>query len=465
MAELLFSVTDIEPTSSDSGKMWINTNTGQLWIRMNNDWYPIISGSQGGVGYAIPNPAIYINNKEVSQFIKKQSIKIENIITSQVDTAEMILQDTTGENKPLEGCDVTIYSGDISEGLPTKIFGGVLVSAPQVKLSLDKYNYSINCLDYSWKLNNRLVVENFENKNCKYIIEYIINKYMPSFSTAEVENGLTIESIRFNYKTIFQCIEKLAIETNYEWYVDYDNIIHFFSRSSNAAPYELNETSSSGQYRNLLLEIDISQLRNYITVQGGYYLSDVYTQNIVADGQQEEFLLAYAPYAPITVSVNSVAKTVSIDNITTSGYDFVLNFTEKIIKNLDLPKLNYGDIVTITYKYKIPILVRKYDKNSINELKAIEGGTGIHEYLIIDDTIATVDEAVQRANSELSKFAFPHLSGSFITTQSGYKAGQLLTINIPTREIDTQVIIQQVTTQSLGLGNYEYKVEFSTDEV
>lgn len=464
--EKMIDISETDPVSPSSGKWWIDSLSGQVWMWLGNKWQPFAGGEPGGIGYEITNPMYIMNGDNVSEFIAKQSLRINNVITSEIDTANFVLQDMTidGRYKPLEGCNMSIFKGDIDDGVPEKIFGGVLISAPQRQLAIGKYKYDVNCLDYSKRLNNRLVLENFTNQTAKYIIEFLVNKYMPEFTTANVQTGDTIPAISFNYKLLGACIKQIADETDYEWYVDYNKDIHFFSRNTNIAPYELNETATSGRFKDLEIDIDISQIRNYIIVRGGYYLSNLYTQTIVADGEQLEFNLGYSPYAPISVKVNTVSKTLAVDNFVTSGYDFVVNFTEKIIKNLDYAKLSSGDKLTVSYKYKVPILVLVSNQESINQMKAIEGGDGNHEYIINDTSIVTLESARNRGQAELSKFAFPHISGSFETDQSGYKAGQLLTINIPTRQIDTQCIIQKVTANSLGLGNFFYEVEFSTDK-
>ena len=76
-----------------------------------------------------------------------------------------------------------------------------------------------------------------------------------------------------------------------------------------------------------------------------------------------------------------------------AGLQFVLNYTEKFVRNLDHATLNDNDVVVVNYKPKIPILISRRSKESIAEMKTIEGGTGIHKYIIVDSSIVTLDEA------------------------------------------------------------------------
>jgi len=240
---------------------------------------------------------------------------------------------------------------------------------------------------------------------------------------------------------------------------------YIFLRDTNSAPYSIDETATSGRFKDLEIEIDISQLRNYIIVRGGYRVSTTqYNQPFIAYAGQKDFILGKNPYSPVNITINDIAKTLGTDNLVVSGYDFVVNFTEKLVKCLDHAPLSSGDAVVISYNYKTPILISRKNQESIDQMKEIEGGTGIHKYPINDTSIATLQVARERALAELNQFAFPHISGLFITDQMGYKAGQLLTLDLPTRQIDTQVIIQEVEMRSLGVGNYEYEVQFSTDK-
>ena len=120
-------------------------------------------------------------------------------------------------------------------------------------------------------------------------------------------------------------------------------------------------------------------------------------------------------------------------------------------------------MVQITYSYKIPIYVQRSDSASIAAVQAIEGGLGIYERpQIVDDTLASRQAAVDRAMAELSDYSNPIVTGSFVTNQYGYRSGQVLSIAIPSRNINTQVYIQEVSASSLGGGLFEYTVTFAT---
>lgn len=450
----LFDFAIGEPEDKTTGKGWINPQNGQAYIRIGDNWIPFA----GGQAVTFKEITLFIRGIDKTRMLKAKSLIITDALTSRVDTCSFVLEDIEGNNKPNEGDEVIIYKGDP----PVKTFAGEIQSAPQSQISPGIYKYSVQCADYSRQMDKKRVVETYTDKTCKYIIEDIIASYAPEFTTFNVQDGPTIYYIAFNYKTPMDCLRELARLSGFDWYVDYDMDIHFFANETNSAPYELNETASSGRFKNLQIRIDKSQLRNRIYVRGGYYLSNLFQQEIVADGEQLEFPLAYEPHAPLSVYVDTVEKSLGIDNIDTAGKDFVYNATEKTIKNLDLAKLTADQVLKVKYKYKIPIIVIEDDEDSQDALKALEGGDGIYEYLVVDESLGTLEAARDRANAELRQYANALIEGSFITDQDGYRSGQLLTVNIPTRGIDSQYLIQTVTKKSIGGGHLEYSVNFAT---
>jgi hypothetical protein len=131
---------------------------------------------------------------------------------------------------------------------------------------------------------------------------------------------------------------------------------------------------------------------------------------------------------------------------------------------LDYGILAAGYKIKITYTYKKPILASVTDTASIALMKEYEGGDGVHwAPLIVDNTIETKAQARARGEAELTQYSNPLIEGTFITTQYGYRSGQIITINIPSRDIiDKQYLIQQVVAMSLGMGNFEYEITFAT---
>ena len=383
-------------------------------------------------------------------------VSIENILTNEVDTASFSVIDTY-INKPKEGSDIEIYYQT------KKIFKGKIVSVQSNKLNNSSFEFYCECSDYTQDLDKRLVVEDYEGQTLKNIVIDIISKYTAGFTTNNVSIITPIINyISFNYETVQECFRRLAEATAYDWYVDEDKDIHFFSLDSAVlnAPIELLDNGE--EFTNLQISIDKTQIKNRIIVRGGYYLSNEYTQTIVADGQQTEFLVNYLAH-DLSVKVNASSKTIGIENIDDAGtHDFLFNFNEKTLKNDILAKLSAGAILEMKYKYEIPVLCQVDDIASQAAIASIEGGDGIFEYLIVDEKLVTIDSARERGRAELSLYSNPIVSGSFESLYPGWRAGQRLHIKLADRTIDEYYLIKNVSINAIGGDRMLYTISFAT---
>lgn len=460
-------ISEIEPTGAFTGRVWIKPSTMQAFMKLGSVWINIANGDTGFITYQ--PVTLLINGVDRTLMLAADSLSIDDILTQEVNTCSFSLIDDSiiAENKPIVGQEVQIFYKQTSSSDPVLIFAGRIIDVPQSKSGIMRYVYEVNCSDYSQDLMRNQVAEVYTGQTAGYIIKDIITNYAKSIGTFYVQDGITIDFISFNYKYPNECITEIAELIGYDWYVDYEKNLHFFPPATSVAPFMLTDNINTGEYLDLSISVDKSSLINKQVVRGGYQFSELFTEEQVADGVQLSFNLKYEPFTPISVYVNTgggyVSKTLGIDNIDESGVDFVINVAEKNIKNLDYAVLTAGHKIKITYKYKMPILVQAEDSGSIAAIKQYEGGDGIYEgQLIVDDTIETKEAARARATGEISQYANPLVEGEFTTMQYGYRSGQLLVVNIPSRNINESFLIREVSAQSLGMGNFEYTVTFAT---
>lgn len=460
-------VSATEPQSCQTGTIWLrpgsSSRANSVFLKLGAQWIELATNDEQNFDF--DNLTILIGGKKMS--FEKNTLNITDILTNQVDTANFAIDDIDGTNMPVAGQEVLIFKKASAGAEPELIYGGVIVQNPQSNTGIFKYKYDVQVSDYSYYLNKQAnVAEVYSNMLFGDIVRDIITKYVPEIGTLYIDNGILIDYISFNYKYPAECIQDLCDQIGSVWWVDCGKNIHCLAAIDNPAPYTLTDNPIDAQYKDLSVAIDKTQLRNRVTVRGGYELSPLYSDDVqAAIAGQTSFSIKYTPYAPVTIWINGAQKTLGIENIDTSGFDFVLNQTEKVVKCLDHAPLSAGDIVNPRYQYQIPIMVSWADPKSIDAVKALEGGNGIYEAPpIVDDTIATTAAAIDRAKAEIAMYSNPMVTGSFTTTQSGYKSGQVLVLNITSRGLDNvQVLIQQVSAQSLGNGKFEYTIDFATE--
>lgn len=446
------------------GRVMTIPSTNQSYIRLGNSWVPFASSSAIST---MGRVTIFMSGVLIDY--KKGSLVIDDIINQEEDTCSFIIEDTAGTLKPEVGEEVFVYYRQTAGADPTLVFGGRVNIAPQTRIGIGTYQYEVQCSDFTQDLRRLPILASYTDTLPGDIIKNIISTYVPYVGTLFVEDGIIIDDISFNYKFASEIIQQIADLIGYTWYVDYERNIHFFARTTNTAPFELNESASSGVYRNLTVEVDKSQLKNSQMVRGGSEFSILQTQLRVADGEQTSFGVDDTPFSPITVEVDTgggfVSKTLGIENIDT-GKDFVVNVAEKTIKNQDYDggnPLGAGDVIRIKYKLKIPVFGVADDEPSIQAMKDIEGGDGVYNgALIIDENLDTRELALRVAQAEIDAFSNPLITGTFETEEVGYKSGQLLTVNISTRAINSTYLITNVSALSMGLGLFVYTVTFAT---
>lgn len=191
-----------------------------------------------------------------------------------------------------------------------------------------------------------------------------------------------ITDYRANYKKASEVIEALTKSLSIFWYVDYERDIHIFKQNNTLAPFDI--TDSSLNYGDLVVEPDVSMLRNRQTVRGGEAPASVlYEQIHVADGQQTSWTLDYKP-KDLSVYVDTgggyVAKTVGVENLVDeSTVNFVYNFQEKVLRNGNAATLSAGHKIKIQYYPYQSIRVRVSDHVSIAAMMALLGGDGIFD--------------------------------------------------------------------------------------
>jgi hypothetical protein len=127
--------------------------------------------------------------------------------------------------------------------------------------------------------------------------------------------------------------------------------------------------------------------------------------------------------------------------------------------------------IRVTYKYEVPVITKLKNTPSIDAMKALEGGDGLHEYTIVDPSIKSKTEARNRALKEIEEWGNPLVTGIVKTRtgllQSGsiFATGQVLTVNLLTWGIstDTEYLIQEVLITLVEDGSsieYDYTITF-----
>jgi len=401
---------------------------------------------------------------------KTGSAQITEQLQNRGNTLRLQLTKKTSQSSPSEGEEIIFKDGS------RFLFGGFISRVqPQEVGEGQLFIYDIEATDYTYIPINKSAQITYQNQTLQYIVEDLVSQYVDAgygITTTNVAVGPTINTIAFNHISLRKAFEKLSAVTGYEWYIDYEKDLHFKAPDSVNAPEQITDTSAN--FVDISISVDVSQLRNSIVVKGGREETALYFQQIiVADGEAREWLLREKPTDFEYLKLNTVTQDVGVDPIDEdTGFDFMFNYQEKFIRCTDTTTTPADlDEIEVSYKYEVPVIVKVKNASSVTAMAAIEGGDGLHEYVITDTAIKSKAEARARALKELDQYANPLVNADFSTRtgllQAGsyFKAGQILTVNLPTWGIlvDTQYLIQSVITTMVEDGTsieYTYNVRF-----
>jgi hypothetical protein len=380
----------------------------------------------------------------------KGTLTIDKVLTYEVDTAKFQVRG----QRPQEGDEVIIEDDAIG-----RLFAGVIVKVELVsKKSRSLSNvWEVDCDDYTPEIDKKLVVETYQNMTADAIFRDIVAKYCPGFTTNGVQSGApTVELLVFDYIHPSECFKQLCDYVGWQWYVDEYKDLHFFSvdKFNQPAPIKL---VPGGPFHDFKYTIDKQGLRNRVYVRGGTMLSDPFTYELVADGASRIWPLPHKPH-DLSMKISGNPVTVGIENVDDeSAFDFLVNSEEKYVRasnQTDTPQ--GGATLSWTYKYDIDVITTVEDLDSQQSLRAAEGGDGVYEHVIVDQTLTTLDAAEAAGQADLREHANPKLTGSFATELvSGWYPGQLVTINLDDYGINNTFLIQRVSISREETWRYE----------
>ncbi len=338
-----------------------------------------------------------------------------------------------------------------------RIFGGNIVETRDVINGKLKF-FRIKVKDFTFTLDRTLVKRRFQSTTADSIIATILSDFVEAgFTDTNVNAPTPVEDIIFNHYFVSDALQKLADYIGYEWYVDYFKDIHFFLENETVSPFGLDENSGNFDWNSLIINENIHQLRNKIIVRGGTIVGAERTKPYVGDATQDIFQVGDR-HVDMTVKINGSIKTLGKEGIDDDDGSIAVlyNPNSGYIRIKTAP--GSGDTIEIISKPAFPLIKVFKDNGSIATF-------GEFEFVIIDKQIKSSGAAASRAKGELLKWADEIREGVFTTKKDGLRTGQKLTVNIPSRSINRDFVINRITTRAeTATGDMRYEVTLLASE-
>ena len=393
---------------------------------------------------------ILINSTDRTAQLVKTSLEVQQVLGAQRDTARFSYKKYGSKSYVPAILDTAvIYDGS------TKIFGGRIARITEKNITGgDGLIYDIECADFSLDLDSILVSQTYSNQSVNAIIADMVTNNAPSFTTANVNCTVTISKIVFNQVPISQCIKRLADIVKFDWYVDPDKDIHFFSKYTNAAPFNLTDTSGNYVVNTLERKLDGSQIANQVKVRGGEYDAATFSDSTTIKGNSTKAIKLPYKFSNLSVTKNSVSQTIGIDYVDDPTTVNVLhNYEERTLK---FPSnLADGDVIGFSGNPKVRVLAIASDAGSIVLY-------GVREKLVEDTSIEDLTTARKRAIGELAAYKDQQTQGKFDTYTPGLRSGMVINLNSSRRSSNVDFIIRSVKFKPFKPDTYAYSVELVT---
>jgi len=397
-----------------------------------------------------------------TKYIKWKSLRINNILTNQVDTCKFELKQKLRDGttfSPINGSEVVVTHSGV------KLFGGLILKIKNITDDFANVNFEIECIDYTRLLDAKLIAKDYQDMTVNDIIADINTNFLTGFTINNVNCQTVIEYISFRYHTVSQAIKMLADATQFNWWIDYDKDIHFIANGVDMAPTDITDTNGTYEKDSLIIRNDNTQLRNVVFVRGGEYLGDTFTANYISDGTQNVFPLTYRyEAADFKVTVTGTDQEVGQEPTEVpEQYDLLWNDEARLIRFHRASRLpSNGSAIKVAGRRFLPVIAKVKDSGAIVDTQSVEGGSGEHEYIIIDKSIISKEAARQRANAELLAYASSLVEGEFVTQTAGFEAGQQVKINSTQLNVNQNFIVSKVVRKMLTPDTPIYQITLIT---
>lgn len=380
------------------------------------------------------------------------SIEIQQALTSAVDTCIFAIRLPASAEAEIP--DFTHEAIITLDG--SRLFGGVVTTTnPMFDWGSDEITVDVSCQDFQYHLTRTLIADAFVSQTAGAIVRSIVTTAGTPYGITEgtIEDGPTIEAFAIDYEEAGQAIERLAEITGFEWYVDADKQLFFFSPASAVAdaPWQLTIPASgvdaaTAPITNLRAPRDGTQYRNAITLRGAQSVSDLRTDTRTSSGVEREYVTSFPLVVPgsLTLTIAGVPQTVGVTNQDDPDlFAWMVSYAGRqdnlatITANAGTATPANGAAVVMQYRHFTQVIVQAQDDDAILE-------RGRFEHILIREEIDTRQLASVVAQAELARWSRPADVLAYQTTRPGLRAGMRQRVTVPQLAIDADYLLRSV---------------------
>lgn len=307
----------------------------------------------------------------------------------------------------------------ISRGLEVKFlidgvieFAGIINSVIHYEEFNNYLYYDITCTSFDKLIEKRRIIENYTTKTAGYIIKDMITNILSEegITQGTIENASTFDQVVFNNCSCYEALNKIQVACpGYNWHIDNDKKLHFYSRLSNKSAYTIDNTLQHNGFKPFYT---LDEYRNVQYIKGGRKETNLisnYTPTPKPDSSSREFIVKFQIARQPIIETNIagagwVAKTVGINGIDT-GKDFYWTYgSDKVTQDESGVVLTSADDIRISFYGLQDINLVYEDTTEINTRKVIDGNSGKYEETFYNQDLVTNAAATDYAKGLIDKY-------------------------------------------------------------
>ena len=395
---------------------------------------------------------ITINGVTRNLDVKKNSLNIIHELQNR-STASF----TLGRGSAEEGQEVIIEEQGLLDVEPIRLFGGTInrVASAPVGQSI---NYLVSCVDFNAIADRRTVAEAFDAQTSGNMVIAIWEQKLQyeGVTLGFIEPGPVTSRSVFDYKKVSQALNEISEKTGIRWNIDYFKRLDYFSPGHFSSPFELTETSAN--YKDLRLERNRDKYRNVQIFRPGDIetaLQPAERPSPAPDGVSKTFILRFPISRKPVILINAVPVDESqigilgLDEPGTKQWYWKKGSNQIVQENVET-ELPLGTSLEVDYYGLRRVVLIKEEGEQILARQAIEGGTGIYEAYDERATVDTSQAANEVVDGLLRKYGrIPNIL-TYQTNYRGLRAGMTQKVNIPSRNISGDFLIERVVARADG---------------
>lgn len=346
---------------------------------------------------------------------------------------------------------------DLQEGEPVALklrqkpaFDGVLMRPTEQWPGPGNRIYKIDGVDWHYLADRRVIVASYQNTSAGAIVTAIVNDFLDAddVTPGNIATGPPVTEAVFAYIPASDALDRIAELAGFHWRIDGLKNLHFGPKNLDTAPFTLDEvdefaTSASKTKGN-------KDYRNRQYIRGGKAETEPRTEEWIGDGTQKTFVTGFPIAREPTITVDGNPQTIDVKGIGDPDADwFWARGSAEITQNANNAPVANGLIIEITYKGLFDLVVISTNQQEVDRRLGVESfGTGFVDAVETAPNVTNADSAFEVAAGKLEKFGTEGVSFQWDTEKEGLHAGQLITVNLPDRGLDSvDLLIVSVDTK------------------